>query len=734
MSATNTTHYNRNGGLKLLKTSLDKATYEEIKRRLTVEPFNNSAYSGAKLDSSFMVYGEDEYYLTIPRFFFQSNPDLSIPNLDSVKPIPLANTSTSLMFKGSLRGEQKQMVEPMIDACRRGGGGILSVPCGKGKCLDPSTPVLKYDGEVVLAEDVKEGDVLIGDDLLPRNVLSTIRGEEDMWLVKQSYGLPYRVNSSHILTLSINGKLVDMNVREYAELPQDIRKQYVGVRTNFHLHKTYRTTTKIRGAYALGLWYRFLLKRRPYNYVKIPILTIFSPKESKLKFLKGVFGDFDVLCLASIHSFTFNYLQALIGSMGMTLKKVCVNDTTCSTILLRFGRTVRLETDLTVVRSYKSEYCGFCIDGNRRFLLGDGTVTHNTVMALDIACKLNAKTLVVVHQEHLLNQWCERIKQFTNARIGFIQRDTVDVDDKDIVIGMLQSIAMRNYPIEIFQNFNLVIVDECHHVAAEVFSRALPKIVTPYVIGLSATPRRKDGLTKVFKWYLGDIVYECKRDADDSVVVKIYDYESEDPKYTKQKKIWVKGKTQINLSGMITQIAKHQHRTEFIVKKLEPYLVDDRYCLILTERKEHMVHLHDALLPILKSRGEKTIGYYCGGMKKKELEASLECDVIVATYHMAAEAFDCAKLNTLVLATPKTDIEQSVGRILRRNHESTPPVILDIRDKPHASFVRQCTKRQTYYRKCGYDVFENDVRKHKKKLGSNKLPVKASSTTSTCMV
>ena len=87
--------------------------------------------------------------------------------------------------------------------------------------------------------------------------------------------------------------------------------------------------------------------------------------------------------------------------------------------------------------------------------------------------------------------------------------------NKDIVIGMLQSLSMREYPSDIFQSFGLTIVDECHHIAAEVFVRSLFKVVTPYTLGLSATMQRKDGLTKVFKMFLGDIVYTEKRDKTD---------------------------------------------------------------------------------------------------------------------------------------------------------------------------------------------------------------------------
>jgi superfamily II DNA or RNA helicase len=135
-----------------------------------------------------------------------------------------------------------------------------------------------------------------------------------------------------------------------------------------------------------------------------------------------------------------------------------------------------------------------------------------TVCALKIASDIGLKTLVIVHKGFLLNQWVERIQQFIpNAKIGKIQGQTIDTEGKDIVIGMLQSLSMKEYPEDLFSSFGLTIVDEVHHIAAEVFVRSLFKIVTRYVLGLSATMNRKDGLTKVFKMFLGEILYKEKR-------------------------------------------------------------------------------------------------------------------------------------------------------------------------------------------------------------------------------
>ena len=103
--------------------------------------------------------------------------------------------------------------------------------------------------------------------------------------------------------------------------------------------------------------------------------------------------------------------------------------------------------------------------------------------------------------------------QFSNAKVGIIQQDKVDIEGKDIVLGMLHSISMKDYDPSIFSSFGTVVVDEVHHIAARVFSNALPKVSSKFMIGLSATPNRKDGLSKVFEWFIGDVFNYKKKES-----------------------------------------------------------------------------------------------------------------------------------------------------------------------------------------------------------------------------
>ena len=120
-----------------------------------------------------------------------------------------------------------------------------------------------------------------------------------------------------------------------------------------------------------------------------------------------------------------------------------------------------------------------------------------TVLSLYILAQLKLKTLVVVHKDFLMTQWYDRIKEFIpEARVGKIQQDTIDTEDKDIVLAMVQSLSMKEYSEDTFEDFGFVIFDECHHLGAEVFCRCMAKVQSKYMLGLSATPNRKDGLRK----------------------------------------------------------------------------------------------------------------------------------------------------------------------------------------------------------------------------------------------
>ena len=272
-----------------------------------------------------------------------------------------------------------------------------------------------------------------------------------------------------------------------------------------------------------------------------------------------------------------------------------------------------------------------------------------TTLSLYICSSLCVKTLVIVHKEFLLNQWVERIKQFLpTARIGKLQGSVTDVENKDIVIGMLQSLSMKDYPDTVFNGFGLTIIDEVHHISSEVFSCALFKIVTKYMLGLSATMNRKDGTTKVFKMFLGDVVYKGERDEEHDVIVRGIQYRSNDDEFNETVTNY---RGDVMYSNMISKLCAYNPRSEFILQVLRDMLVENenQQIMILAHNKALLKYLFDAI----DERKIASVGYYIGGMKEAALKESESKKVIIATYSMASEALDIKTLTTLIMATPK---------------------------------------------------------------------------------
>ena len=358
-------------------------------------------------------------------------------------------------------------------------------------------------------------------------------------------------------------------------------------------------------------------------------------------------------------------------------------------------------------------------NGNYGGLLDLYTGAGKTVLALWLLAQLKRKTLIIVHKGFLLEQWIERIEQYLpNAKVGRIQGQIIDIEDKDIVIGMLQSLSMKDYPEDMFSQFGLTIIDEVHHMSAEVFCRALENIVTMYHIGLSATMERKDGLTKVFKMFLGDIIHKEKSNSDDhNIIVKAINFKSNDEDFSTCE-YDVRGN--IKYTTMISKLCSFNHRSEFILNIVIDELNEnnDQQIMILSQFKELLIYLFKAF----NYRNIKSVGYYIGGMKKQDLKDSESKQIILATYGMASEGLDIKSLTTLVMATPLSDVEQSVGRITRMKHDRQ--LVIYIIDQ-HDLFKKQWNKRRLFYnkKKCKImmceDYKNNEWREIVKKKGKN---------------
>jgi superfamily II DNA or RNA helicase len=738
-------------GYILSKSQLSSKQITTIKKELTVKPVTHPDYD--KDSEPFEVFTENASSFCVPRYY--GTKKFGTPE----KELNLGTNAVDLQFTGRLRESQLPIIDECLRRIRQDGGGLISLHCGAGKCLAKGTKVLMYDGTTKNVEDIQIGDKLMGDDSNPRQVLTLAQGKEEMYDIIPTEGKKYTVNKSHILSLKYDsddqstdinktlnkGDILDIEVQDYLKLPERYHA-FDSPLKGFRVKVQFSPKHINIDPYTLGAW----LAKNPNIAANknIPHMYKCNTDDIRLNILAGIVDSAGILTLNGydiIHkneqliddiiylsrSLGFNAYKStcwkeFIDSDG-SLKKNIYHKTTISGAINsiptknqnKANISNESQKDVTtygikVVSIGIGNYYGFEIDGNRRFLLGDFTVTHNTVLSLYLACQLKLRTLVIVHKSFLQNQWYERIKQFTNASIGMIRQKKVDVKNRDIVVGMLQSIAMIDYPPEVFEQFDCIIIDECHHCPSRVFLRALRKVGGKYTIGLSATPKRADGLMKVCHWHVGEIIYKLERKGENGVSVKMFNYESPDKKLFVKKERWINGKVRPFIPTMTTNLCKIKGRNSFIVDIINTIRKqEDRKILILSGRIAHLEDMKGRLDKIVDDEiksgdlepDEFKTAFYIGRMKEYELEAAATADVIFATYAMAEEGLDIDSLNVLILATPKRDIVQSVGRILRKPiaEGDKGPIIVDINDCLSV-FENWGSKRKQYYEEKKYTV------------------------------
>lgn len=326
-----------------------------------------------------------------------------------------------------------------------------------------------------------------------------------------------------------------------------------------------------------------------------------------------------------------------------------------------------------------------------------------TFTGIAAAAAIGKCFLIVVHKEFLADQWTSELQTLLpGIRIGRVQGDRCDIGEQyDVAIAMIQTLCSRNYPVGTFNRFGFAIFDEVHHLGAEHFSQALQRVHCRHMLGLTATPKRADGLSKVFEMYLGKIVYQIsRRPKDDTVIVEALKYMSDDPDYCDAPTNW---KGEVVRARLVNMIADFAPRTAAILDWIRPIMDEPgRRLLILSDRREHLVAFEAGF----KERGISSVGYYVGGMKQKDLDISATKQVILGTFAMASEGMNIPTLNAVLLATPKSNIEQSVGRILRQKKEdrTVQPMILDVLDEVFSECFGQWMKRRKFYKECGYQI------------------------------
>ena len=354
--------------------------------------------------------------------------------------------------------------------------------------------------------------------------------------------------------------------------------------------------------------------------------------------------------------------------------------------------------------------------------LGDGGVLSlpcgygKTFCAIKTACSLGLKTLIIVPTECLMDQWAEAIHGFApGAKVGFIQRDRIETEGRDFVVAMLHSICLKDYSPKIFDQFGLTVYDECHHIGSETFCQSVMKIRTKYILGLSATPNRKDGLSEVFYRFMGPLFHREKRSGSNQIIIKKLSVHSNDEGYNV---LYLPGGTK-NTSGMVTAVSQMEERNQLIIHVLGELCRQGRRILLLSSRKQHLHRIKEMLdeAKILHpvTGNPITYGFYYGkqGMNRQTHKAllaeSAKSDIVLGIDIIAKEGLDIPDRNTLVWSTPPgVEIEQPAGRILRKYHKDINPMIIDIVDHT-GNFVNHSSARDKWFTEEDYIIHNHTV-------------------------
>ena len=352
-------------------------------------------------------------------------------------------------------------------------------------------------------------------------------------------------------------------------------------------------------------------------------------------------------------------------------------------------------------------------DATLRALRGHGGATivlapgsGKTVIALALAAELGQKTLVLCHKQFLIDQWKERIEQFAvkPVKVGLLQQSTAITEGCTFVLGSLQSLASRDYPIGNLR-FGLVIVDETHHIPSRTFTKALGKLPAyRYSLGLTGTPKRSDGLGRMIYELVGPPSYQHTAPRNRRVQVTRVLYK---PRQQTELYLPGGGRKRLNSAAMVTALTRDPTRLHLVlaVARMMRRKFPARKGLLLSDRVDHLRVLYRHLGPAQTALITGSVNTEeKGGKPRKGKPPEFRKPLTLSTYGLFSEAVDFDG-DFLILATPKSNVEQAVGRILRGRNADVRPVVLDVCDK-WSLFFGQAKRRRALYTRRGYEVCE----------------------------
>lgn len=350
------------------------------------------------------------------------------------------------------------------------------------------------------------------------------------------------------------------------------------------------------------------------------------------------------------------------------------------------------------------------------FTLQAPTGWGKTVWAATVISAVRRKTLVLVHKDFLLTQWRDRLQTIMpGIRVGLILEKTAELD-ADVCIGMLQTMgiwaqemraagpdvyadvgweAKVRFPPTMMRRFGVVIADEGHRMGARTWVPVPPLSPARFRILITATPRRKDGCENAFFWHFGRISFVAKEKRLVPKVRRVHTgfHLVRTAKFNPD---------ELGRPTILKIMLANEGRNRLIAQQLAAAVKAGRKIIVLSDKLKQLSRIHEqfqALREKEKVDPNAVVDYYVGGRKRKDLDKAGRADIVLATFAMASEGLDLPWLDTLFLASPKSDVEQAVGRILRPFEGKKEPVVVDFIDDLIEDFAKSWGYREEFYEK-----------------------------------
>ena len=329
-----------------------------------------------------------------------------------------------------------------------------------------------------------------------------------------------------------------------------------------------------------------------------------------------------------------------------------------------------------------------------------------TVLGTYLAARRARSTLILVHRKPLLEQWVAQLAMF----LGIDEKEVGQIGggkrkpNGRLDVAMIQSLVRKEKVDDLVAGYGHVIVDECHHLPAVSFERVLSEVKARFIVGLTATPQRRDGHHPITEMQLGPVRYKvdaksqaARRPFDHTLIVRETAFRMPDDNANS------------GIQEIYRALTNNETRNKRIVDDVIAAIQEGRSPILLTERKDHLEYFAEHLRRVVRH-----LVVLQGGMTAKERRNSTDRlasipdraeRLVLATGRYIGEGFDDARLDTLFLAMPvswKGTLIQYSGRLHRRHPAKTEVRIYDYVDREVPMLLRMFEKRLPTYRAIGY--------------------------------